>query len=146
MEGTNGPDTLYSHQAWKLQVQGPCTQIASQHLRAKTSRLHLEQLPPHQTSINQLQAISYWWLCFLQGRCNLHCLYQWWNLLRIIWQTIYWYHHGIAEPWPVYWRPRPPCWLCWHKHQETQEQCHWIIPALSHWFHHWWHGTQLQPK
>ena len=55
-------------------------------------------------SRNQLQAISCWQLCILQGQRNLHCLCQQWNLLRIIWRTAYWYHHKIAEPLLVYWR------------------------------------------
>ncbi len=100
-----------SHQAREFQGSQP--QTTRQHLWAKASRLHMEQLPCHQATGNQLQVVSYWWLRLLPGRRHFHCLRWWWNLPAIIRWATTWHHQQPTEHRDVHWRSRPSCGLYW---------------------------------
>ncbi len=82
----------YSHQAGEFQGSRP--QATCQHLRAKASRLHVEQLPCHQATWDQLQAITYWQLCLLPGWRHFHCL-RW---LELHLDSVFWF--GIGRYFP----------------------------------------------
>ncbi len=107
----HGASYGYSHQAQEF--QGSCPQATSQHLWAKASWPHLEQSPCHQTTRDQLLAVSYQQLHFLPEWRQFHCLRWWWNLPGIIRQATTWYHKQATEPQAVHWRSMSPCRLCW---------------------------------